>query len=514
MAKEKKPLPEESAKGELVRRFKANPGIFIGTIVVLVIVIIAFVFVPAIVPSAQRGGADLKFGTYGKTPISYVPGGYLASVRENMAGNAQKSGQDVNNPFMNYQIWRAAFEQTVVHTAILEEMKKAGYTAPTAIVDYEVASLPQFRENGRFSAVRYRQMDNTSRTALWREVQEQIAEERYRGDVGDLRISSKETPFIKAMASPQRSFDMAAFSLSNYPDTEITTFASSHPELFKVTHLSKITVKSSEKEAAQVLKTVQDGTSTFEDAAKTHSIDTMTAEKGGDMGVKMAFELQSEIPEAKDRDAAVALAKGAFSAVIKTDGGWTFFRAEEDARAADTTDAANLAKIKAYIMDFERGRVEDFFLNRANTFIASAQTQDFDSAVAEEELTKKHFGPSPINYGNQQLLPPLDNSVPELSGAALNENFWTIAFSTPLNTPSKPFVAGNNVLVLYPVEEVPVAEDMAGYIESAYSQYWLSYIMEQTIRSYFIENGKLKDNFMEVYIKYLQPSPNQDQGSE
>jgi hypothetical protein len=510
MAKEKKQLPENSSKGELIRRFKANPGIFIGTIIVLVIVIVAFVFVPAIVPSAQAGAIDLKFGTYDKTPISYVPGGYLASIRENIARNQQNSGQDVNNPFMNYQIWRAAFEQTVVHTAVLEDMKKAGYTAPDATVDREVASLPQFQENGRFSAVKYRQMDNTSRTALWREVQEQIAEDRYRGDVGELRVSSKEAPFIKTMASPERSFDMAAFSLSDYPDTEIAAFASSRPELFKVAHLSKITIKSSEKEAAQVLKTVQDGISTFEDAAKTHSADTMTAEKGGDMGVKMAFELQSEIPEAADRDEVVALTKGTFSRVIKTDGGWTFFRAEEDARAADATDTANLAKIKSYIMDFERGRVEDFFLNKANTLIASVQTQDFDTALAEEGLTKKHFGPSPINYGNQQLLPPLDSSVPELSGAASNENFWNIAFSTPLNTPSKPFVVGNNVLVLYPVEEAPVADEMAGYIESAYSQYWLSYVMEQNIRSYFMENGKLKDNFMEVYLKYLQPSSYQD----
>ena len=51
---------------------------------------------------------------------------------------------------------------------------------------------------------------------------------------------------------------------------------------------------------------------------------------------------------------------------------------------------------------------------------------------------------------------------------------------------------------------------MAGYIENAYSQYWLSYIMEQTIRSYFMKDGKLKDNFIDVYLKYLQPSPNQN----
>ncbi|MDR0707387.1 MAG: peptidylprolyl isomerase [Treponema sp.] len=508
-SKEKKSLPEieDSSKEELKRRFKAHPAVFIGTIVVLVIVVIAFVFVPAFVPGAGLGSSvDLTFGMYDKTPITYTPGGYFAQIRENITRNQQNAGQDISNPYLNYQIWRAAFEQTVVHTAILQEMKRVGYSIPDAAVDREVASLPQFQDNGKFSAIKYRQLDNASRAALWRQVQEELIQERYLSDMTSLLVSSKEAPFIKAMASPERTFDMVAFPLDTYPESEIKAFASSNAALFQTVHLSKITVKASESEARQVLENIQNGAATFEEAARTHSVDSSTSEKGGDMGVKMAFELASEIPGASEREAVIALAKGGISAIIKTDAGWTFFRAEEEPHPADVADAVVVQKIKAYIMDFERGRVEDWFIKEADAFIADTQTQDFDTVVSERGLEKKQFGPVPLNYGSNQLLPPLDSSIPELSGAASNENFWQTAFSTPLNAVSKPIAVGANVLALRPVEENPADETNAGYIESAYSSYWLSYVMEQKINNHFITSDKLKDDFLTVYFKYFSSS--------
>jgi hypothetical protein len=507
--KEKKSTPlDDSTRGELARRFKANPAYFIGTVVILIIVIVAFVLVPALVPGVSMSSMNnLTFGVYDKTPISYVPGGYFAQIRENIALNQQNSGNDASNLFVNYQIWRGAFEQTVVHTAILSAMKKAGYTAPDLVVDRNVAALPQFQENGRFSVLRYRAMDNTSRSALWREVRDEIAEERYLNDVTGLTVSSKEAPFIRAMASPERSFDMAALSLSAYPDAEIIAFAAANPALFRVAHLSKITTKS-EREAKQILTNVQNGTTTFEEAAKAYSIDTVSAEKGGDTGLKMAYELISEIPEAADRDALFALTPGSFSAIIKTGAGWNFFRAEEAPRPADTSDASVLQKMRAYLMDFERGRVEDYFIKEADSLIAAAAANGFDAAVAEKGLETRHFGPLPINYGSNQLLPSLDTSLAELSGAASNENFWRVAFSTPLNTASQSFVVGDKVLVLFPIEQKAADETNAGYIETAYSSYWLSYMMEQTVHSYFLNDGKLKDDFMNMFFKYFQPGLN------
>jgi hypothetical protein len=176
----KQPVQEDvSSKEDIIRRFKANPAIFIGTVVILVIVIVAFVFVPAIVPSAGGGWREeLAFGTYDKIPINYVPGNYFAETREELARSQQNSVNDSNYQLIDFRIWQEAFERTVEHVGILQEMKGAGYTAPEELVDEEVAALPIFQENGRFSAERYRQLDNSTRMTLWRQVQESIVEQR------------------------------------------------------------------------------------------------------------------------------------------------------------------------------------------------------------------------------------------------------------------------------------------------------------------------------------------------
>ncbi|MDR3335306.1 MAG: SurA N-terminal domain-containing protein [Treponema sp.] len=500
----KQSTPENDSMGaEFIRRFKANPFIFIGTIVVLIIVIIAFVLVPAIVPAAGGPAVDLSFGSYAKIPITYVPGNYFAQARESIARYQQASINDSNYFSVNYQIWRGAFEEAVIHAAVLEEMKNAGYSAPADVVDREVAQLPQFQENGRFSLTRYRQLDNTTRISLWRQVQESIAVDRYNTDIMELRVSSKEAPFIKAMASPERTFDMAAFPLSDYPDEELTAYAVANPQLFQVTHLSRITINTNEREARQILSTVQEGTQTFEDAAKTHSQDTY-ADRGGDLGIKLAYELATEVPDAQEREALIGLAQGAYSAIVKVPSGWAFFRAEEAPHPADIGTV--LQKIRSYIMEFARGQVEDFFITQAEDLIRAVNEQGFDEALVEKGLSKKSFGPLPLNYGRVAIFTSLSSfSVPELNDAVSNENFWQTAFSTPLNTPSKPLVIGTHIVVLYPHEEGPADETNAEYIETAYASYWLSYIMDQNIRSYFMNSEKLKDQFTEAFFKYIYP---------
>lgn len=509
-SKERKidPPQDNSIQGEFIRRFKTNPFIFIGTIIVLIIVIVAFVFVPAIVPSAGGLGVDLSFGSYDKTPITYVPGNYFSQVREIRAQElARSSEQDIaNGNFMqNYQVWRRAFEDTVIHIATLDEMQKAGYTIPAEVVNRRMAQLPQFQENGVFSVALYRALDKQTRMSLWRQVQESIVEEYYRTDILQLRVSSKEAPFITAMGSPQRTFDMVAFPLQTYPDTEISAYAAAHPDLFKVTHLSQITITSSEREAKQILTTIQEGTATFEDTARSHSQDGY-ADKGGDMGIRMAYEFNADVPDPAERESLMKLAKGELSGLLKvkindTDG-WAFFRVEDDPLPADTSDSGLLEKIRSYIMTYERGQVEDFLLNQADTFIAAVKENGFEEALLQSALEKRTFGPLPINYGGAPLFNSLAYSgVSEIANAEKNENFWQIAFSTPLNTPSKSFVLENNVVVLYPLEETAANERNTEYMESNYGSYLLPSFLDENIRDYFLRSKKLQDRFWDTFTK-------------
>ncbi|MDR0456687.1 MAG: peptidylprolyl isomerase [Treponema sp.] len=496
--KEKKTVHEKS-DSELVRRFKTSPFIFIGTFIVLVIVVVAFVLVPAIVPNAGFGrDVDLTFGYYDKIPVSYVPGNYFAQYYEMVARYRQNT---MNNE--SYQIWREAFEGAVIHTAILHEMKKSGYTAPSKMVDRDVARLPQFQENGRFSVALYRRMDDNQRLSLWRQVQEDIAKEHFHSDVTGLLKPAAEGEFIGRMASTQRTFEMTVFSVDAYPESEYEAYIREHSGLFRSIHVSKITVNSGEREARKILDSIRNSETTFEDAARAYSQDVY-ADKGGDMGIRMVHELSMDIPEETDREKVIALAKDEYSDIVKTDFGWSFFRVEEAVQEADDSDEAVLEKVRSYVRNFERGRMEDWAIAQADRFIAQANEMGFEEAVFRQEITKRSFGPIPLNYNNVDLFTSLaSQAVAELSASASDENFWKVAFSTPVNTPSRPVVQGSNVLVLFPTEETEAEESVIEDITSSYNSYWLGYVSEQAMRQHFMNSPKMEDKFLDIYFRYF-----------
>ena len=502
--KDKKASARDSDDSDMMRRFKQNPLVFIGTFVILIIVIVAFVVVPAIVPKYERGrDVDLTFGYYDKVPISFVPGNYFSQYYDMMVRYLQNSmgGEDLS--YMGYQIWNESFRAAAVHTAILQEMKNSGYAAPSQVVDRQVAGLPNFQENGRFSQTLYRQMDSNRRLTLWRQVQDDITKNHFVSDVAGLLKSEAEAEFIGAMAAAERSFEMAVFSVDDYPDGEYEAYAEENADIFRSVHLSVITISSSEREAHRILELIKSGETTFEDAARAHSKDHY-AERGGDMGIRMVHELLADIPEEDVRENAIALAMDKYSDVMQTSSGWSFFRAQDDAQFADMSDPAVMDKVRSYMRNYQRGRMEDWAIDRANDFIALIEEEGFEEALARQGLESRSFGPIPINFGSVDLFGSLGSqSVNELRSSDSDENFWRVAFSTPVNTPSQPVVQGSNVLVLFPTDEAEADESAVESIASTYSSYWLDYNTEQSIQQYFMNSPKMEDKFLDVYFKYF-----------
>jgi hypothetical protein len=497
--KAKKPQnrEEESAKAEIIRRFKANPAIFIGTVVILIIVIVAFVFVPAIVPSAGGSGVDLTFGYYEKTPITYRPGNYLAQMYDyysQMQGNY--SADDAY--FINFQIWQNAYQAAVTQTAILQEMAKTGYEAPKSLVDREVAL--------QYLTV-YRRETESGKTALWRNVKDNITAEKYLQDQFELVKPAGEEEFVISMASPQRRIEGTAFNLLDYPEAEVIAFAAGNSALFRSIHLSRITITAGEQEARQILNSVVDGTSSFEDAARNQSQDTY-ADRGGDMGVQMAYELSTVVRDEGEREKILALKRGELSGLINEGENWMFFRAEEDPRPADTGDSSQLEKIRSYILLFERGRMDDYFIRRAEEFRAKAALggiEGFSDAVEEGGLKKFSMGPLAINYGNQDFFPRLTSiegfTEAALSSFVVTDGFWKSVFSTPLGTISEPLVLGDQVLLFLPVEEVEPEESAQEMLKYSFETRVLQ--ANRDITSFFIQSPKLRDQFWQTYSRYF-----------
>jgi hypothetical protein len=502
---------EDSAKSEIIRRFKANPGIFIGTVVILIIVIVAFVFVPAIVPSAAGSGTDLTFGFYGKTPITYRPGNYFARVYEQLTQDRQGTYNESDARFINLQIWYEAFQSAVIHTAILQEMKDAGYQPPEELVNQQVALQPQFQVNGQFSAAAYRQLDNAQRMALWRQVQESISITRYQDDQYELLEPAKEEDFVVNMASRQRRLEGGAYNLQDYPETEVAAFAAQNPDLFKAIHLSRITITAGEREAQQILASVKDGTSSFEDTARNQSQDSY-AERGGDAGSQMAYELASVVSDETARAKLLSLKKGEISDIVSTGTSWIFFRVEDDPVPADMNDSAQAAKIRSYMLVIARGHVENYFTGKAEELRTRTNAAGneagivFDSALAEAGISKFTFGPLAINYGNQEFFPMLAG-VEGFTSAALSDftttdSFWNAAFFTPLGTVSEPLVLGDQIVVFRPLEETGWDETSIENLKYSFEEYYVQ-STTRNINPFFIRSPKLKDQVYETYSRYF-----------
>ncbi|MCL2765917.1 MAG: SurA N-terminal domain-containing protein [Treponema sp.] len=514
---------KESASEAISKKFKQSPGIYIGSVIVLVLITITFIG-GDFLSGGGFGGSDddFVFGYYDNIPISWVPGNMFSQFyeqsRQRIQSQAQSQGIDINDFRVTAQIWRSAYEQTVVHSALLHMVSKSNYKVPEKSVDRAVAQLPQFQNNGRFSSVLYNQMSESRRHNLWRQTQDELAINMFvmdffgfEGSFG-LLIPQGEADFIGSMIYPMRSFEMVSFRIDDYPESEYLSFAQDNTSLFNSIHMSKITITSSERDARRVLASIKDGTATFEDAAIANSQDGY-ADRGGDMGNRFVYELDIEIPGQADRNVIFGLRRGEISDVIAVSSGWAVFRIENEMTPPDFDDYAVMDRVRSYVRNVAGGRMEDWAISQAQDFIDDALESGFDNAARWRNMERRNFGPLPINYAGVDLFPSLESftesgiSAQELSSIARNENFWKIAFSTEINVPSQPLVQGNNVFVFHPLEYADIDESYMENIASIYKSYWVNFIAEQSLQQYFINSDKMSDDqfFWDAYFRYIMP---------
>jgi parvulin-like peptidyl-prolyl isomerase len=449
---------------------------------------------------------DWTFGYYDKEPITFIPGNFFSQNHDHWERMFKAQGIDINNPWTAAQIWRRAYEGAITHTAILQIMKNSNYSVPDRVVNREMVRRPEFQEFGRFSQTLYRQFPEYRRQSIWRQEQENLTRMMYFSDFGSLLTFDGESAFIANMSTPIRSFEMVSFRVDDYPDSEYLSYARENTMLFNSIHLSKITVVS-EREANSVLTSIRNGSTTFEDAARNHSQD-FYRDNGGDMGNIFFFELGREIPNSSNRESVFNLRKGELSDVIATVDGWGIFRAENDLIQADFEDHVVMDRVRSYIRNFQRGRMEDWAIGQAREFISEVIEFGFEDAARWRNLDRQSFGPLPINFGSVELFTALESfsitgfTSQDLSSLSRNENFWKTAFSTEVNIPSQPLVQGNNVLVFLPIEETETDELDIENFKMMFS-WWLDSNSIQLMQQYFLNSSKTEDHFWDFYINFL-----------
>ncbi len=510
--------PAKAATPKPPKKGARNPWIYGGTIVLLVVVVIAFIFVPAGGSALGGGGGGLVFGSYAGKNVAYTQNSYFAQQVQNLNDSLRQSGlSEETYQFYAYQVWRGAFERTVVRYGIADAMKRAGATVTDARVDEKITELPQYQQDGKFSIPLYRAASQGTKLELRRDLRDDLLSQAFYEDVVQgQEPSSKEIAFVKEMAKDTRTIEYVALPLSAYPDSEVSAWAKANPGQFKRLTLSRITLGEDENAALKILKSIQDKSATFEDAAKLNSKDSF-ADSGGTQGAQYYFEVEADLAAKGDAEKLAALAAGELSPVLKTvSGSYAFFRADAAAIDADLSNPSTLADIRERMLATERGTIEDHVINRAAAF-AGVAAADFAAAAKKEGLSVKAAGPFPINYGDLSLyiadygqsLPLLPavagEDTPELSSASYNEKFLTAAFSLAPGSLSEPLVLGDNVVVFKVKEAGSALDDGSGGIDIFYP-YFVQNKAESEARQAFIKSPLLKDDFSAIYLKYFTPS--------
>lgn len=484
----------------------SNKFVYYGTIVIFVISALAFIVAPSL-GNGSSSGDKFVFGTWNGKEIGYAQGGYFASQVEQVKSQLEAQGySDTGDQFFAYQVWRRAFENTVLHTALLDFARSSGMAVSPSYLDKAMARNEAFQENGAFSRRRYRDASAAYKATIRTGILETTLKDRYVADAVSVVPSSAESAFIKAMGGSERIVEYVAFPFTAYPDSERLAYAQANPASFRRLSLSRITVTSSLKDAQVVLDRIRSGALSFEDAAKNHSKDAY-ATKGGDMGQRYAWELKGDFKDAASLDALLALPVGEISPVYETvAGSWVIFRVDTAVADPDYSSADLIRTVTEYLNAYEKGRIEDWVLAQAGEFAAAAAA-DFPGTAASRSLAVKETNAFPLNYGGAfnlgyfSLFGTLDaTDKPELSGADSNEAFLTAAFSLQPGQVSQPIVHNNHALVLR-VKEIRSAEESSLGLIDAYYPGVLQDSLGRDMADSILKSPSLKDNFLTTFSR-------------
>jgi len=466
------------------------------TVLLLVIVVIAFVGTPAL--GSLAGGNRISFGSYAGREIIYEPGNYLARQYQDLARRVQEQDQEITDVLVR-QIWQAAFQRTVFHEAMMVLAEESSVSVSSQAVDRAVAQWPEFQRNGRFDAEAYNATSNQVKFALREYLRDVLVDSQVQTDLyGETPASDAETQFLLDMAGPERKFNFVQFSFSDYPDSEVVEYGQSVPQRFERINLSVITINSSEADAQSVREQAINRETSFEDLARNQSRDTYASD-GGEMGWVYYHELEPDFEDPAVIDDIFSLDEDEISPVFRTTFGWTIYRVNEAPIEPDFTDADVIAAVRDYMTVFERGLIEDYVRERGNDFVSLARSAGFATASQEIDQAPQETGYFPINYGNTLYFGTVSAPTNQtLSAAAFREDFFEQLFSLDDSEVSEPIVVRDYVFVFELADERSPTEQTAEFLQ-AYLPLIVREFTQEQVQETFVDDDLLVNNFTTTY---------------
>jgi hypothetical protein len=489
---------------EIEKKRTRRPLMWAFSLLLLIIITITFVALP-VGGKIGYSSSRVVFGSYAGIPIEYYPGNYLSHQRETIAEQMKDQFTDDDNlQWHLYQLWYQAYQNTVVHTALLHEADKSGVFITPDRLDTVIAKYGPYTRNGQFDESLYLAASNSERVATRKLFEENLIHETVVQDLlFSIKTSGAEKSFMLAMASPERSFRYVAFPFNAFPDEQYRAFGLENAHLFTRMKLSRITIRSGERDAKAIRDRILADPSAFEESARSHSQDGF-ADKGGEMGFREYQELKDDFENPEDLDAVFALARGEIAGPFKTSFGWIIYRCDEPASQPDFSDPDTLASVRTHMNRYEKGKIEDYFTGKAKEFIDSlgGSADSFSSRAFIMGLTTEETPYFPVNYGNQFFFKAVQGPQGSdlFSGVAESETILTALFSLKPGEVSEPLLADEAVLVAVLSDERETPSEELSTLD-LYYRYIVQQFQEEHLTSQIFKSELFKDHFMEVFTK-------------
>ncbi|MBQ0052098.1 MAG: SurA N-terminal domain-containing protein, partial [Treponema sp.] len=486
-----------------------NKFYWIGSVVILFLSVICFVVfgVGTEIIAALTGESNSPvFGKYDGKKIQMVPGTDFANAVQNYANYYQNQGANLDENTYFY-IYNYAFNSAVQAMTYKSEVAKSGYKPSAKSVNRIL--LPYFSRDGKYDPELYNQITESDRNAMKKDITSQLSYMRFSDDVfgssekvGEntlfgLKESSKEAEFLQAMAYTKRSFEMATFDKTAYPDSEVKAYAAEKADMFNKYSMSVVSVKE-EAQAKKLVNQLKNNEVTFEDAVKEYS-EKWYSNGDGLITDSYEYQIKENLANADDFSKIAALEKDAVSEAIKTNNGYSIYKNNGDKVAADFNNAETFEAVKNYIKTNESGRIEDYFMAKANAFVEKAKSTKEFSAACESQNVKYGYVPAvPLNYGEVSFADKVEvEDVPEMVNASTNENLLQKAFALKFDEISEPIVNGNYILVLKlsSDQKVDLSDEAKAKIPTSVKEY-----DQSSAQSAVLTSKKVENKVAEVYF--------------
>lgn len=463
-----------------------NLAVFIGSVLILLIVVISFILAPALSDLSNTNVADIEFGSYGKEKITFSRIENTPFQRE-----IAQLTQNNNAQSSDYRTIRTAFNTTVTKAAAIDKFNENGYVITKEQIDKAVLESAIYNENGSFSVVRFKNTPESKKQEIRDEIERAEKINRYETyTIYDQKRSTNYIDFINSLSDTKRNFKYVTLSYSDYPTDLVVKYGKENNKKFRDYDLSMITVKD-QKTADIILKKLKEKENSFNELAKEYSTDTFKDNGGKLSSVVQGIDVESyfKIDDLSELD---DFTVNSDPIVVNRENTVILLKLNSDVTEADFTKDETLKNVKDYLLAYERGIVEDYFLNIANS-------ANGDLLTLGREI--KETGLFSLNYGSDQLISSSINRVskdPIFNRAINNENFFKTLFTLNKDEISEPIVLGDSISVFRLTEEVIEESETEEYFNSLV-KYYLGEYKKLVSQDLVLNSENFTDNFNQGY---------------